>query len=60
MRTASKRHRPLVAVAMLGLLHVAVVRGAEDGWARALLLAHLGLALLWQPLLSAEQRISAA
>ncbi|MCX7960795.1 MAG: hypothetical protein N2653_04355 [Burkholderiales bacterium] len=60
VRTASERHWRLVAIAMLGLLHLAVVRGTEDGWARALLLAHFGLALLWQPLLSAEQRISAA
>jgi signal transduction histidine kinase len=43
---------------MLALLHVAVFRGVADPWARALLLAHLGLLLLWQPFLRAEQRIS--
>ena len=45
---------------MLALLHVAVLRGTADGWARALLLAHLGLLLLWQPFLRGEHQISAA
>ena len=40
------------------LLHVAVVRGVSDSWARGLLLAHLGLLLLWQPFVRAEQRVS--
>jgi signal transduction histidine kinase len=44
---------------MLGLLHVAVLRGTADDWARALLLAHLGLLLLWQPFLRGEHQISA-
>jgi signal transduction histidine kinase len=48
----------LVLVAMLGLLHVAVFRGVSDPWARGLLLAHLGLLLLWQPFLRAGQRVS--
>ncbi len=43
---------------MLALLHVAVFRGVQDPWARALLLAHLGVVLLWQPFLRAEQRVS--
>jgi signal transduction histidine kinase len=43
---------------MLALLHVAVLRGTEDDWARALLLAHLGLLLLWQPFLRGEHQIS--
>src|SRR5438034_1244944 len=46
------------AAAMLATLHVAVFRGVADPWARALLLVHLGLLLLWQPFLRAEQRIS--
>jgi signal transduction histidine kinase len=54
----SQRYWRLVVVAMLALLHVAVFRGVADPWARALLLAHLGLLLLWQPFLRAEQRIS--
>ncbi len=54
----SQRYWRLVVVAMLALLHVAVVRGVADPWARAMLLAHLGLLLLWQPFVRAQQRIS--
>jgi len=54
----SQRYWRLVVVAMLALLHVAVFRGVSDPWARALLLAHLGLLLLWQPFMRAEQRVS--
>src|SRR5881394_4072216 len=56
--TFSQRYWRLVVIAMLGLLHIAVFRGVADPWARALLLAHLGLLLLWQPFLRAEQRVS--
>jgi signal transduction histidine kinase len=56
----SQRHWRLVVVPMLLLLHIAVVRGVADPWARALLLAHLGLLLLWQPFLSVERRVSPA
>jgi signal transduction histidine kinase len=56
----SQRHWRFVLVAMLALLHVAVLRGTADDWARALLLAHLGLLLLWQPFLRGEHRISLA
>jgi signal transduction histidine kinase len=45
-------------IAMLALLHVAVLRGTADNWARALLVAHLGMLLLWQPFLRGEQQIS--
>jgi signal transduction histidine kinase len=45
---------------MLALLHVAVLRGTVDIWARMLLVAHLGLLLLWQPFLRGEHRVSAA
>ena len=54
----SQRYWRIVVVAMLALLHVAVFRGVSDPWARALLLAHLGLLLLWQPFVRAEQRVS--
>src|SRR5260221_6081328 len=56
----SRRYWRLVVVAMLALLHVAVFRGVADSWARALLLAHVGMLLLWQPFLRAEQRVSPA
>jgi signal transduction histidine kinase len=54
----SQRYWRLVVVAMLALLHIAVFRGVTDPGARALLLAHLGLLLLWQPFVRAEQRVS--
>jgi signal transduction histidine kinase len=56
----SQRHWRFVVVAMLALLHVVVVRGTVDHWARMLLLAHLGLLLLWQPFVRGEQRITLA
>src|SRR3954470_24961125 len=56
--TWSQQYWRLVVVAMLALLHVAVVRGVSDPWARGLLLAHLGLLLLWQPFVRAQQRVS--
>src|ERR1051326_4223299 len=54
----TRRYWRLIVVAMLALLHIAAFRGVADPWARALLLAHLGLLLLWQPFLHAEQRVS--
>jgi signal transduction histidine kinase len=59
VRAYSERHGRLVLVAMLAFLHVAVLRGVTDPWARGLLLAHVGLLLLWQPLVRTEQRVSA-
>jgi signal transduction histidine kinase len=56
----SQRYSRLVLVAMLALLHVAAFRGVADPWARGMLLAHLGLLLLWQPFLRGEQRVSTA
>jgi hypothetical protein len=58
--TLSRRHWRFVVVAMLILLHFAVLRGTADVWARAMLLAHLGLLLLWQPFVPGEHRVSAA
>src|SRR5436190_22423598 len=58
VRGYSERNWRLVVIAMLALLHVAVLRGVADPWARALLLAHLGLLLLWQPFVRAEQPVS--
>jgi signal transduction histidine kinase len=54
----TRRYWRLIVVAMLALLHIAVFRGVADPWARGLLLAHLGLVLMWQPFLRAEQRVS--
>lgn len=55
----SQRYVRFVGIAMLVLLHVAALRGAADSWARALLLAHLGLLLLWQPFLRGQYKVSA-
>ena len=54
----SRRHWRFVVIAMLALLHFAVLRGTADEWARALLLAHLGLLMLWQPFVMGEHQIS--
>jgi signal transduction histidine kinase len=45
---------------MLGLLHVAALRGAEDFWTRALMLAHFGLFITWQPFMRGEKRLTPA
>ena len=55
----SQRYGRFVVIAMLLLLHVAALRGVADNWARALLLAHLGLILLWQPFLRGHHQVSA-
>jgi signal transduction histidine kinase len=55
----SQRYGRFVVIAMLLLLHVAALRGVADNWARALLLTHLGLILLWQPFLRGQYQVSA-
>jgi signal transduction histidine kinase len=44
-------------LAMLGLLHGALLLGMESPWVHPLLLAHLGLFLLWQPLWRGEREV---
>lgn len=43
-------------LAMLGLLQSALMLGVDSPWAHPLLLAHLGLFLLWQPLWRGESQ----
>ena len=43
---------------MLVVLHFAALRGAEDFWARALMLANFGLFIIWQPFMRGEQRLT--
>jgi len=43
--------------AMLWLLHGALLIGVKSPWVHPLLLAHLGLFLLWQPLWRGESRV---
>ena len=44
-------------LAMLGVLHVALMFGVDSPWVPSLLLAHLGLFLLWQPLWRGEKDV---
>jgi signal transduction histidine kinase len=46
-------------VAMLVLLHITAMRGVEDVWARALMLAHFGCFILWQPFMRGEESLTA-
>lgn len=51
------RHEHRALAAMLLLLHVVLWWDFGGGVSRSLMLAHLGLFLLWQPLLRHEQRL---
>lgn len=51
------RHRRFVLLALLVLLHVAVMQGVPSAIARTLLVGHFGLFLLWQPIVRAERRL---
>ncbi|MEO8332638.1 MAG: HAMP domain-containing sensor histidine kinase [Gallionella sp.] len=44
-------------LAMLALLHGALLLGVDSPWVHPLLLAHLGLFLLWQPLWRGEREV---
>ena len=52
------RYWRFLFVAMLALLHITAMRGVEDFWARALMLAHFGLFILWQPFMRGEQSLT--
>jgi signal transduction histidine kinase len=41
-------------------LHLAAIWGAEDVWARGMMLAHFGLFIIWQPFMRAERRLSSS
>ncbi|HET7766543.1 MAG TPA: hypothetical protein VFK92_15775 [Burkholderiales bacterium] len=43
---------------MLICLHLAAIWGAEDIWARGMMLAHFGLFILWQPFMRGERRLT--
>src|SRR4029077_10162545 len=45
---------------MLIWLHFVAIWGAEDFWARGLMLAHFGLFILWQPFMRGEHRLTSA
>jgi signal transduction histidine kinase len=50
-------HGRWLLLAMLWLLHGALLLGVGSPWVHPLLLAHLGLFLLWQPLWRGEHRV---
>src|SRR5262245_61811346 len=56
---SSWRWRVLFLVMLLSL-HFAAIWGAEDVWARGMMLAHFGLFILWQPFMRAEQRLTSS
>ena len=65
--TETRPQRGLIArnwrwifLAMLVTLHIAVVRGVGDSWARGLMVASFGLFILWQPFMRGEYRLSFA
>jgi len=50
--------RSLLLVALLLLLHIVIVLGPADPLAKTLFVAHIGLFLLWQPFVHADQRLT--
>jgi len=61
MLTLNKSNRLLsgrwLFILMLGLLHGTFLLGLDSIWARPLLLGHLGLFLLWQPVWRGEHEV---
>jgi signal transduction histidine kinase len=51
------RSTPWLAVALLSTLHLALWLGMESIWMRPLLITHIGLFLLWQPLWRGESKL---
>jgi signal transduction histidine kinase len=47
-----------LSLVMLVMLHAVLWLGIDNMWARPLLLAHLGVFLVWQPLWRSEMRLS--
>lgn len=50
--------RRWLLLGLLALLHLLVLQGIETGVGRTLLAVHIGLFILWQPFVRAEQRLS--
>jgi signal transduction histidine kinase len=51
------RSTPWLIVALLSTLHLAIWLGLESIWTRPLLISHIGLFLLWQPLWRGESKL---
>lgn len=56
-RLAQNQRRWLL-LGLLGLLHLLLLEGVASGVGRTLLVGHIGLFILWQPFVRAEQRLS--
>lgn len=52
--------RRSILLAMLVLLHLALLEGAGSTMVKLLMVVHIGLFFLWQPFVSKEQRLSQA
>lgn len=52
------RYWRVLFIGMLVLLHLVALRGGEGFWARALMLAHFGLFIIWQPFMRGEERLT--
>ena len=50
--------RRWLLLGLLGLLHLLLLEGIGSGVGRTLLVGHIGLFILWQPFVRAEQRMS--
>jgi signal transduction histidine kinase len=57
IRLALRWRRPLL-VAILALLYMVLVLGVASPLAKTLFVAHLGLFILWQPFVRADQRVA--
>ena len=53
-----KRHEHHTLAAMLLLLHLVIWWDLGSGTSRSLMLAHIGIFLLWQPLLNQQRRLN--
>ncbi len=54
----SLNQRRWLLLSLLGLLHLLLLQGIESWVGRTLLVGHIGLFILWQPFVRAEQRLS--
>ncbi len=55
--SALPKHHHRTLALMLGIVHLIVITGTSNALAQPLMLAHLGLFLIWQPLLSHRLRL---
>ncbi|MBE7424327.1 MAG: sensor histidine kinase [Rhodocyclaceae bacterium] len=53
-----QKQRRWLLLGLLGLLHLLLLEGIGSGVGRTLLVGHIGLFILWQPFVRAEQRLS--